>query len=132
MTITKTQQIELTRKIFKILGGEKNVYNLHFYWNKGDGLEFYMVVYQRFKRNKSKNCLIEIDSYILVENSKPNPLESYHLTMVYTFGYTKSPRIKPTNIMSLNIQAPHLLTSLYYRDSPSPFPPNTLLVLVTD
>jgi hypothetical protein len=41
MTITKTQQIEITRKIFKILGGEKNVYNLHFYWNKGDGLEFY-------------------------------------------------------------------------------------------
>jgi hypothetical protein len=34
--------------------------------------------------------------------------------------------------MSLNIQAPHLLTPHYIIDSPSPFPPNTLLVLVTD
>jgi len=77
MTITKAQQINLTRKIFKILGGEKNVYNLRFEWNKGDGLEFYTGSISKIQKKQIKRLFDKDRFYILVENSKFNPLEPY-------------------------------------------------------
>ena len=78
MTITKTQQIDLTRKIFKILGGEKNVYNLSFNWNKGDGLEFHTASISRVQKKQIKKLFDKDRFHILIENSKLSPLEPYH------------------------------------------------------
>lgn len=94
MTITKTQQIELTRKIFKILGGEKNVYNLHFYWNKGDGLEFYTGSISKVQKKQIKKLFDRNRFYILVENSKPNPLESYYPNNGLHFWICENPTYK--------------------------------------
>ena len=94
MTITKTQQIELTRKIFRILGGEKNVYNLHFYWNKGDGLEFYTGSISKVQKKQIKKLFDRNRFYILVENSKPNPLESYHPNNGLHFWIYEKPTYK--------------------------------------
>jgi hypothetical protein len=78
MTITKTQQIDLTRKIFKILGGEKNVYNLFFDWNGGDGLEFHTGIITKVQKKQIKKLFDKDRFHILIENSKLSPLEPYH------------------------------------------------------